>query len=609
MKRRNFLMKHHGFKLLHKFLRNQRGQSSVFMAMSVLVTGILGGAAVEAGHVYYSYERLVASTNAAAVAAGQAMPDIGTSSSPAAGTAYYNLYKYSSSTSSTPSGLNSNILLPSASISMTFACSNTVSTSLNVGCEAPTSGSCGSGLSTCNVLKATQTASVNLWFGGLLGMPTMHLTAVSYAAMRGGSDTPYNIAVIIDSTASMADSAPSGDGCGSGATQIKCSVAGLKLMLEAMDPCPLNQTCPGNASYVDGVALFTFPAISVATETKSGNTVQTGPYDDTTCPTTNPPIVPYAFVNVATSGQNLALPSSISGTSYSTSYAGTYQVATFEDSYRANDGSTTLNSGDGLSSAVGYETSGTCNGLQAPGGEGTYYAQVIRAAQAALVTQQASFPGSKNIMIILSDGDATACNSQAYAADGGMNSCGNGSQIVAVNCPSVSGTGTCGSTSESIDGNATTIGCPPGGCTGKPLNGTGTSTSNSTGYNVATYPSALGECGQAVEAAQLATQAGTTVYTVAMGSPTSGGCASDQHVTITSGSTYGAEGYPSGTYSGQPCNAIAAMASTENTFYSDNTAGCAALVNTQSQFETISGIFQAIANSLTNARLIPASAF
>jgi hypothetical protein len=376
-----------------------------------------------------------------------------------------------------------------------------------------------------------------------------------------------------------------------------------------MDPCPLNQTCPGNANYVDGVALFTFPAISVATETKSGNTVQTGPYDDTTCPTTNPPIVPYAFINASTSNQNLALPSSISGTSYSASYAGTYQVVAFEDGYRSNDGSTTLNSGDGLSSAVGYESSGTCNGLQAPGGEGTYYAQVIRAAQAALVTQQGLFPGSKNVMIILSDGDATACNTQAYIAYGGMNNCSNGSQIVAVNCPSVNGSGTCGSMSESINGNATVIGCPPGGCTGTPLNGTGTATSNANGYNIATYPSALGECGQAVEAAQLATQAGTTVYTVAMGSPTSGGCASDQHVTVSSGSTYGAEAFPSGTYSGQPCNAIAAMASTENTFYSDNTAGCAALVNTAAQFETIGGIFQAIANSLTNARLIPASAF
>jgi hypothetical protein len=609
-------MKNHGVSFLLRFLRDQRGQSAVVLAVSVLVTATLGGAAIEAGHVYYAYERLVASTNAAALAAGQAMPNIGTSSSPAAGTAYYNLYKYSADSSSSPSGLNTNTLLSGASISVAFACSSSVTSSLNVGCQSPTSGSCGGSLSTCNVLKVTQTASVNLWFGGLVGVPTMTLKAISYAVMRGGSDTPYNIAVIIDTTNSMTGSAPSGDGCGTGATQIKCAVSGLKTMLQLMDPCPLNQICPGNAAYVDGVALFTFPAISVATETEHSQVVETGPYDDTTCPTTNPPIVPYAFVNVATSGQNLALPSSTSGTSYSSNYAGTYQVMAFDDGYRDSDSAGTLYSGDGLASAVGYETSGTCNGLQAPGGEGTYYAQVIRAAQAALVSQQSSFPGSKNIMIILSDGNATACNTQAYTADiTGSLSCSHGSEIVAVNCPAVNSSGTCVSNTTStyggvsIDGSATTIGCPPGGCTGSPLNGTGTSTSNANGYNVATYPSALGECGQAVEAAQAATQAGTTVYTIAMGSPTSGGCQTDQHVTVSSGSTYGAEAYPAGTYSGQPCNAIAAMASTENTFYSDNTSGCAALVNNEAQFETIGGIFQAIANNLTNSRLIPASAF
>jgi hypothetical protein len=93
------------------------------------------------------------------------------------------------------------------------------------------------------------------------------------------------------------------------------------------------------------------------------------------------------------------------------------------------------------------------------------------------------------------------------------------------------------------------------------------------------------------------------VYTVAMGSETSGGCLTDAHYTISSGSTYGAEGYPSGTYSGQPCNAIAAMATNANTFYSDNTGGCAATNN--SVFTTMAQIFQAIGNGLTAARLIP----
>jgi hypothetical protein len=113
---------------------------------------------------------------------------------------------------------------------------------------------------------------------------------------------------------------------------------------------------------------------------------------------------------------------------------------------------------------------------------------------------------------------------------------GDSSQIVALNCPSVNGSGTCTSTSVNIYTGSTkssyTLNCPSGGCTGTPLNGTGTKTTNKNGYDVATYPSALGECGQAVQAAQAATAAGTTVYTVAMGSETSGGCLTDQTVTV-----------------------------------------------------------------------------
>ena len=60
------------------------------------------------------------------------------------------------------------------------------------------------------------------------------------------------------------------------------------------------------------------------------------------------------------------------------------------------------------------------------------------------------------------------------------------------------------------------------------LNGTGTKTSNASGYESYTYPSALGECGQAVLAAQAAATAGTTVYTIGYGAETSGGCTTDE---------------------------------------------------------------------------------
>jgi hypothetical protein len=93
-----------------------------------------------------------------------------------------------------------------------------------------------------------------------------------------------------------------------------------------------------------------------------------------------------------------------------------------------------------------------------PNLEYTYYAGVIYAAQASLVSEQALNPGSQNAMILLSDGDATA-------------------------------------TKVNMDSTAT---------------------------NSGTYPSYVDECGQAVTAAQAAAAAGTRVYSVAYGSASSG---------------------------------------------------------------------------------------
>jgi hypothetical protein len=524
---------------------------------------------------------LQASTKAAALAGAQAMPNITEATA--------NVTKYSSQANQE----NATTLLQSVTATPNFYCSSD-GTKLNVVCETPTSGSCSSG-STCNAVTVTQTASANLWFGGMVGVRKMNLSYSATASMRGGTSIPYNIAVIIDTTNSMTASAPSGDGCGSGASQIVCAIAGMKTMLQQMDPCYLNTTCTASTAYVDGVALFVFPAINNAASNLA---------KDTTCPSSNPTVVQYAFPNVTVgSTQNLIMP--ISATDYP-SNAGTYEVVPFNDTYKASDETTTLSTTDALAVAAGGG-GGTCQGLQAPGGEATYYAQAIYAAQAALEAQQESYKGSENIMIILSDGDATACNSGANTAAGGCNS---KDDIAALNCPAVSATTKSGKTTVTCVASTYTP-CPTaaatsayGGCTtagSAPLNGTGTATTNPTGYISPTYPSALGMCGQAVQQAQLATEAGTTVYTVAMGAETSGSCLSDAHYSITSGSTYGAEGFTSGQ---QACQAIGAMASNVNTFYSDNNSGCPASGGNVN-FTTIAQIFQAIGDGLTGSRLIP----
>ena len=249
-----------------------------------------------------------------------------------------------------------------------------------------------------------------------------------------------------------------------------------------------------------------------------------------------------------------------------------YEIIPFNDLYKTTDASKTLATSSALAEAVGASGSG-CAGLSAPGGQGTYYAQVIYAAQSALeqaqadleVAQGTAYSGSKNVMIILTDGDATASSGQIVAENN-------------PSCTNVSKNGSC-------------------------LNGTGTKTTNPSGYNNPAYPSAVGECGQAVQAAQYATSRGTIVYTIGFGSESSG-CATDKSYTVASGSTYGAEAWPGGPNPGSPCNAIAAMASAPADFYSDNTNGCPALISTNSG-NSLQVDFEEIVAGLTSPRLIP----
>jgi len=543
---------------LRRLVREQLGQSAVVVAVTITAITALAATSVEVGHVYYAYQKLVQSTNQAALAGAQAMSNAltSTASSGAYTAAVTSAVKQYSSVSGQ---LNAISYLANDSIAtQTMFCSTTMAASpFNVECQLPPGSTTG-----YNAIKITQTAVVNLWFGGLVGMKSMNLVATSTAAMKGASNTPYNLAVIMDTTASMQDTVRGDKDCTT--SQISCAVAGLEAMLSQMDPCQLNTTCTSGTPYVDDVALFVFPAISTNYSTNTYKSDYCG---------TGAKSVPYNFINVTPgSTQNLGMETT---TSTPNTDSGAYEIIPFNDTYKTND-SASLSISSALAEAVSFSGSG-CSGLQAPGGQATYYAQVIYTAQAALLQQQLANPTSKNIMIILSDGDATACSTLANTAAGGCNSAGN---IVAENNPTCASTG--------------------GSC----LNGTGTSKTNPTGYQSPTYPSALGECGQAVQAAQLATAAGTVVYTIGFGSETSG-CTTDQTYTTTSGSTDGAQAWPSGSYAKTPCNAIAAMASNPNTFYSDNSGGCPALSTANKSFTSLVNIFNAITTGLTSPRLIP----
>src|SRR5579875_1895840 len=509
---------------LHRLCKGDRGQALAIVTIGLTAFIGLAGVSVETAHAYYAYERLQASTNAAALAGAQAMPDTTQAAA--------NVNAYSSATVNGVTGLNATPLLTNVQVTSSFVCSTTV-TNMNVACETSNGGSGG-----YNAIKVTQTAQVPSWFAGLFGFKTFNLSYTAMAAMRGGMDSPWNIAIVLDTTRSMS-SPDSGAQCSG--TQISCAIKGVQSLLEDLEPCTLGQSCTANGvAVVDNVALYVFPPVSTATAS----------YDYCSGGSGNP-THGYYWVPTLNSGYPSA----------NTGY--TYQIIPYSNNYRTSDAATTLNTSANIVKATGYSGTG-CSGIQAPGGAGTYYAQVIYQAQSDLVAQQALHKGSQNAMIILSDGDATACNTSTYGQKSG--SCST-NQIAASAANS--------------------------------LNGLTTNKSTETSY---AYPSALGECGQAVQAAIAAASAGTTVITIGYGSEMSG-CSSDAQYSYTTPSTWWASWGPGGS----PCAALKAMASAAVNFYSDDANGCQATVPTNQQFTKLTQIFQQITNNMTVPRLIPAN--
>ncbi|MBB5059573.1 Flp pilus assembly protein TadG [Granulicella aggregans] len=362
-----------------------------------------------------------------------------------------------------------------------------------------------------NAVQVKQKATVNTYFGKLIGFPTITIAASATATKGGGPSRPYNIVLMLDTSLSMnfydAD-------CG--ATQMQCGLAGVQILLQHLDPCGTSQpTCvvtAGNAANsVARVSIFTFPQMTYPTVSY-----------DSQCGSSTATATTYTF---PAAGATSYTP----GTSSSST---TYRVTDFQSDYRVSDTATSLYNSSLLTIAAGG--AGGCSGMGAPanaGDYGTYYAATIYAAQAALTQAKAANPGSQNVLIILGDGDANAPHTNGPYTVMGSGATSNGK-----------------------------------------------------------YPSWLGECGQAITAANAATAAGTTVYSVAYGSP-SAGCTTD----------LGAGDFPNV----QPCNEMAQLASHSWDFFSDykQTGSASTCVAAQTEV-ALSDIFLQIAGDLTEARLI-----
>jgi hypothetical protein len=211
---------------------------------------------------------------------------------------------------------------------------------------------------------------------------------------------------------------------------------------------------------VDEVALFTFPAQSPGTQVSK----------DEACSSSQETPVAYPDTTTLT-----ALPIT---TAHLNTLVSDYQVVPLLSNYRASDSTTGSNpltigssvsaSNPSLVNAVAgnsYFGGSSCTGMQAKGGESTYYAGALFTAQQYVAANGRA--NAQNVIILLGDGDA----------------------------------------------NGGTMG-------GTPLN------NGSNGTTKGKYPSATSQCQQAIDITTAAKSAGTKIYTVGYG-VASGGCSTD----------------------------------------------------------------------------------
>lgn len=385
--------------LLRRLFHEQDGQALYLVAAALVA--ILGMAAlsIDIGFALHAQRELQVNTDAAASAGGAAMPN------PATTDVYKVVTNYSGSTAYSAT-YNVHPDLNISNVSVSFAClSTTTYPSYNLppcatsadssypGCTVTTSNPGGG----CNAIKVVETATEPTFFAKVFGIKTLTLTATSVASASGGGAIPYHIMVILDTTASMGQGTDTG--CVSGSSKSyspeQCAQYGVQTLLSELAPCAVGLSSCGSSAALDEVGIMAFPGI--CSDSNAGvttgncpaastltNTTANPTYapDDFACPAKNPPIAAY-------------------------NNDPEYLILGFQNDYRLSDTSA-LNFSSDLVKTVGAGTN-NC-GMPDPGGEGTFYAGAIVAAQTYLTNQHTSHV--QDIMILLSDGDATADSGQ-----------------------------------------------------------------------------------------------------------------------------------------------------------------------------------------------------
>ena len=322
---------------------DQRGSVAVIAAISAVAVFGFGAVVVDVGYVFHAKRALQASTDAAALAGAVTLA---TNPSQAVATA-----------STYSAGLGGRNADANLSVMM-------VPPPQPVYCTGSSGISCApAAANASNGIKVTETASVPTYLARVLGINSVPITTTAYALRSGGQSVAEDIMIIIDTTASMnnADS-----GC-SGATRLNCALGGFKTMLQGFNPA------------VQQVGLMVFPGLDTAAHAAQE-------YD---CSTSTPGSSAIAKYNASGSAPTTTPPN--------------YLVVPLSSDYKSGS---SLNTSSDLVRAARAGGSGCTAGITAYGGVGTFYADVVLAAQNYLAANGRA--GSNKMIILLSDGDATA---------------------------------------------------------------------------------------------------------------------------------------------------------------------------------------------------------
>ncbi|MGZ4317550.1 MAG: pilus assembly protein TadG-related protein, partial [Gaiellaceae bacterium] len=439
-------------------ISREEGQALVLVVVALVVLLGFAGLVLDIGRVYVAQRELQQAVDAAALAAGQDLPDSVAAEDEAL--AY----------GATGSNKHGNMQARGPVVS--FKCLQTL-VAEGISCQADTTNGSSARCTLaagCNTVQVSEQASVPTMLLGMFSASVTTVSATSTASAHGGRQRPLDVMVVLDTTGSMRNNAKSGV-CPTvhDASKLDCAKAGVTTLLQNLQPCSSDRPgCTADGA-LDRVGLMAFPPlvdVSLRTnETGGPGTHSHGSctlgssdvrYDDTG--TTTSTSTATATGNTARSSKTVSALSSLAGVSVGSSVSGsgipsgttvtainasqssltisksatgshshttltfkttsttsntsidptangsyTYTVVPLENSYASRLGGTwQLNQSDPLVAAL--STSSTCS-LQALSSSDTSFAAAIDQAQAALAAMDDA-DTHDHAIVFLGDGEA-----------------------------------------------------------------------------------------------------------------------------------------------------------------------------------------------------------